>query len=355
MRMEFPVNSKIIAEIGLSHEGSLGQSHAFIDAVKNSGADIVKFQIHIPEFESSKIEKFRINFSTQDRTRMDYWSRTAFSKLQFGELYEHASELNLGFCVSVFSGQAVEWARDLDIKFIKIGSGDMGNGEIIDSLDGFKGEVILSSGMSTWNEIEIAISKFQSRLKSLSKLTLLQCTSLYPTPLSLTGINVMNEMKNKFPEVDIGLSDHTPGINSALVALTYGAKMLEKHVTFSKFMFGPDIKSSIDFHELSQLVSFRNDLSKIMTFVDKDLVAEKLTHERNIFGRSLGLKFSYPSGHLLDKNDFCLRKPAGGYSWEERIEFIGRKLLKPYSNDEILLPEHLGTVNSTPQGPSVIQ
>lgn len=343
MVMEPPKDSKIVAEIGLSHEGSLGQAHAFIDSVKNAGADIVKFQIHIPEFESSKIEEFRINFSTQDSTRMAYWTRTAFTKLQFEELNKHASELNLGFCVSVFSGRAVEWARELDIKFIKIGSGDINNDEILESLDGYSGEVILSSGMSNWNEINNAITKYRSRLKSVSNLTLLQCTSLYPTPFSLTGINIMVEMQNRYPEIDIGLSDHTPGINSALIALTHGAKVIEKHVTFSKFMFGPDIKSSIDFTELTQLVNFRNDLFEIMTNVDKDLIAEKLTDQKKLFGRSLGLKFNYPAGHLLEKNDFCLRKPAGGFTWDDRVKFIGCRLSKDYSNDEILQPTHLSS------------
>lgn len=348
MGVELQEKSQIIAEIGLSHEGSLGQAHSFIDSVKNAGADIVKFQIHIPEFESSKNEEFRINFSTQDRTRMDYWARTAFTKLQFEELHKHATDLNLGFCVSVFSGRAVEWARELNIKFIKIGSGDINNDEILESLDGYNGNVILSSGMSTWSEIRNALTKFSGKLKDVSNLTLLQCTSLYPTPLSLTGINIMIEMKNRFPEINIGLSDHTTGINSALVALIYGAKIIEKHVTFSKFMFGPDIKSSIDFAELSQLVNFRNDLFEIMTPVDKDLVAEKLIDQKKLFGRSLGLKFNYPAGHLLDKNDFCLRKPAGGFTWEERLKFIGYPLSKDYSNDELLQPEHLSNVfNST--------
>ena len=353
MGMELPKDSKIIAEIGLSHEGSLGQAHAFIDSVKNAGADIVKFQVHIPEFESSKIEEFRINFSTQDRTRMEYWTRTAFTKLQFEELNKHATELNLGFCVSVFSGRAVEWAREIDIKFIKIGSGDIDNDEILESLDGYNGEVILSSGMSTWNEIINAITRFSGRLKSVSNLTLLQCTSLYPTPLSLTGINIMVEMKNRFPEIDIGLSDHTPGINSALVALIYGAKVIEKHVTFSKFMFGPDIKSSIDFTELSQLVNFRNDLFEIMAHVDKDLVAEELIDQKKLFGRSLGLKYNYPAGHLLEENDFCLRKPAGGYTWDERLKFIGCRLSKHYLNDEILQSEHLSSITKFTELPKI--
>jgi len=335
---------RIIAEIGLSHEGSLGQAHSFIDSASRAGADIVKFQIHLPELESSRSENFRVEFSTQDSSRTNYWERTAFTLEQYYELRQHAGNLGLNFCVSVFSGGAVEWAKEIGADIIKIGSGDIGNEEIIESLNDYTGELIISSGMSTWNEINHAVAVVKEHLKLVNNLTLLQCTSLYPTPLSKVGINVMKRMKETFSDLSVGLSDHTPGINSSIVALVYGAEIIEKHVTYSRDMFGPDIKSSITFDELKTLSIFRNELVEILLEVDKDSVAQELTKERNIFGRSLGLKRNLPAGHQIVLDDFCLRKPAGGLNWEDRKQILGQKLKCPYQVDQLLTPEHIDIV-----------
>jgi N,N'-diacetyllegionaminate synthase len=335
------VHQRIIAEIGLSHEGSLGQAHSFIDSAMKAGADIVKFQIHLPELESSRNENFRVEFSTQDSTRTDYWKRTAFTLEQYYELSQHARNLGLNFCVSVFSGGAVGWAKKIGADIIKIGSGDIGNEEIIESLNDYTGELIISSGMSTWNEINHAVAVVKEHLKLVNKLTLLQCTSLYPTPLNKVGINVMKKMKEKISGIGVGLSDHTPGINSSIVALVNGAEIIEKHITYSREMFGPDIKSSITFEELKTLSIFRNELMEILSDVDKDTVAQELTRERNIFGRSLGLKRNLPIGHRIELDDFCLRKPAGGLNWEDRNQILGQKLKRPYQVDQLLTPDHV--------------
>ena len=332
----------IIAEVGLSHEGSLGLAHAFIQSIHAAGADVAKFQIHIPDLESSDSEPFRVPFSTQDTTRKSYWTRTSFTKEQYQELQKHAQELGMGFCVSVFSAGAVEWARELNIEMIKVGSGDLINPEILEAFQGYKGSVILSTGMSTWGEIDSAVEKYLMKIDKEAKLSILQCTSMYPTPLWLTGVNVMKDMQTRYPACEVGISDHSPSIRSAVIAMSHGAKLVEKHVIFSREMFGPDVKASITFQELAELAAFRDEIPLILQTVDKDNLSLELSRERKIFGRSLGLKNNLPAGYLLELEDFCLRKPSGGLGWEDRHSLVGKVLVRDYNVGQLLSYDHLG-------------
>ncbi len=324
--METGKYCKLIAEVGLSHEGSLGFAFAYIDAAKVSGANLVKFQYHIPAVESSKFEKFRVDFSKQDKTRWDYWDRTAFNIQNWKKIIDHCEKNSIEFCVSVFSGQACTEMIDLGVKNIKLGSGDLTNKEILDVLKGWKGNLFISTGLATFSEIEEAITNY-SEFLSNGRLTVFQCTSKYPTPLNQVGINVMEKIKSRW-KVNIGLSDHSVGIDAAIVAICSGADIIEKHVTFSKSMFGPDVSSSVTFEELSRLANFRDNYQLIIQQVDKDALSNDLSNERLIFGRSLGLKREFRKGEVVAEQDFCLRKPGGGLNWEERKLLVGRKLIR---------------------------
>jgi N-acetylneuraminate synthase len=332
------IKCKLIAEIGLTHEGSLGFAFKFIESAKIAGADMVKFQFHLPEVESSKDEEFRINFSMQDKTRWDYWERTSFSINEWNKIIEKCDKESIEFCVSVFSGAAAHEMINLGVKNIKLGSGDLTNSEIHEVLAKWDGNLFISTGMAFYEEIESCIELLGEHFDG-NKLTVFQCTSKYPTPLNEVGINVMREIREKW-NVKVGLSDHSVGIDSAKVAICFGASIIEKHVVFNKKMFGPDVSSSITFEELQQLSSFRDNFLSIMEKVDKNRIAEQLENERRIFGRSLGLIRAFRKGEILNEGDFCFRKPAGGLSWGDRKMLIGRKLNKDVELGEIIQLEY---------------
>src|SRR5690606_28216777 len=134
----------IIAEIGQAHEGSLGIAHSYIDALSKTGVDAVKFQVHIAEAESSEFEPFRIKFSTQDKTRFDYWKRMEFSLEQWQELKSHCEEAGVEFMVSTFSYAAVDLLDRLEVKRYKIGSGEVGNFLMLEKIAETGKPVILS-------------------------------------------------------------------------------------------------------------------------------------------------------------------------------------------------------------------
>lgn len=329
---------KLIAEIGLVHDGSLGNALGLAKAAIKSGANIVKFQVHFPSEESSYLENFRINFSLQDSTRWEYWERTSFSFDQWKLLKAEVESLGGIFSASVFSSYGLNMMREIDTNILKLGSGDMLNEELLSALRDYSGTLILSSGMSTIGEIALA-AEWLASAKCDENSAILQCTSKYPTELEEVGLNVMSRIIDEFG-IKSGLSDHTEGISASIAAATLGASYIEKHVVYSKDMFGPDVSSSINFQELCFLRKYIDDLEKIMTYTDKDKLAISLENMRIAFGRSLSLKQSHKKGYAPKINDFCLRKPLGGLSWSQRDEFVGVPLNRDYEIGEMLHLDH---------------
>lgn len=329
-----PNKCQLISEIGLSHEGSLGFAFKFIEASQVAGADIVKFQYHIPSQESSNKEEFRIKFSLQDESRWNYWDRTSFTPKEWELIVKECEAQKIEFCVSVFSKKAASMMLDLGVRNIKLGSGDFSNLELREFFYDWKGNLFLSTGLATFSEIQEVIEFFKQ--SKLNRLLVFQCTTKYPTPYNQVGINTMIEIRDKF-DVQVGLSDHSNGIDSSIVAICNGASAIEKHVTFSKAMFGPDISSSVTFEELARLATFRDNFVDIMTPINKDQVTNELKKEKVLFGRSLGLNRSIKAGTRIDSSDFCLRKPSGGLTWEDRMQLVGKRLKRDIELDELLI------------------
>ena len=288
----------VIGEIGQNHDGSLGMAHAYIDALADAGADVVKFQTHIAREESSINDEFRVGFSRQDKTRFDYWRRMEFSD-QWAELKSHADDRNIGFLSTPFSVAAVQLLSRIADAW-KIGSGDTMSSMILDAILPTQKPIILSSGMSSWQELDEVVTKIS---KNDAGFCLMQCTSKYPTPLSEVGLNVLTEIKSRY-RCRVGLSDHSGSVSPALAAIARGFSLIEIHATFDKGMFGPDVKASLTIKEIQQVVSFSKDL-KMMddSPVDKDAKAIELENQKKLFGRSLALVKDLPFGHVLSEND----------------------------------------------------
>ncbi|NOU51767.1 N-acetylneuraminate synthase [Pseudoalteromonas sp. JBTF-M23] len=314
-----------IAEVGQAHDGSLGILHSYIDAVAETGVDAIKFQTHIAEAESSEFEKFRVNFSYVDKTRQDYWARMSFTKEQWKGIKQHCDDVGLEFVSSPFSISAVELLEELGVQKYKFGSGEISNMLMLEKVCKTGKDIILSSGMSCFNELDRAVSFVQEHG---NKLTLLQCTTRYPTQPEDVGLNVISEMKQRYG-VDVGLSDHSGTIFPALAAVSLGASMLEAHVVFDKRMFGPDSTSSLTIDEFEMLMQGVRDISKMLSNpIDKNDISEK-QELKKMFGKSLAVRKALPEGHVLTIDDLETKKPAGyGISASDFKTVLGKVLNK---------------------------
>ena len=331
-------NCLVIAEVAQTHDGSLGQAHAFIDAIANAGADAVKFQTHIAEEESTPAEPWRVKFSKQDRTRYEYWQRMEFSREQWIGLKDHANERGLLFLSSPFSLKACDLLEDINMRVWKIASGEVGNSLLLDRIVETKNPVILSSGMSGWGELEEAVSKIKT---AGNPLAVLQCTSAYPCPPEKVGLNVLEKLKESF-ECAVGLSDHTGQIFAGLAAATLGAEVLEVHVTLSREMFGPDVPASITTKELRQLVYGVRSIEKMLENpIDKEEMAEELEPLRQIFTKSIFAGSTIPAGTILTAEHFKLKKPGSGIPATFLPKIVGQKLRRSVETDEIIRMEDI--------------
>ena len=315
----------IIAEIGQAHDGSLGIAHSYIEALASTGVDAVKFQTHIAEAESSAFEQFRVKFSYEDNTRFDYWKRMEFTEEQWAGLKEHCDKVNLEFLSSPFSNQAVDLLERIGVKRYKIGSGEITNHLLLEKVARTEKPVILSSGMSSLKEIENSISFLKDRGTDVS---LLQCTTAYPTKPELWGLNVLKEFKDRF-SCPIGFSDHSGDIYACLAATAMGAEILEFHVVFDHQMFGPDAKASLTTDQIRKLVQgVRQIKNSLMTPVDKS-DNQKFEPLKVMFGKSLAINKDLPSGHTLSFEDLEAKKPGDqGIAAREYRSVIGRRLTR---------------------------
>jgi N-acetylneuraminate synthase len=328
----------VVAEVAQTHDGSLGTAHAYVDAVARTGATAIKFQTHIAAAESTPAEPWRVKFSRQDETRYDYWRRMEFSEAQWQGLAAHASERGLLFLSSPFSMQAVELLDRIPVPAWKVGSGEVSNIPMIERMARTGRPVILSSGMSSWGELETAVTVVRQAGASA---IVLQCTSGYPCPPERLGLNAIPELARRLG-VPAGFSDHSGTIFAGLAAVTLGACLLELHVTFSRECFGPDVSSSVTTAELAELVQGVRFIERALARpVDKDQAAASMGEMRAMFGKSIVAARDLPAGRVLAAEDLALKKPGHGLPPARWPEVLGRRLRRAIGTDTALKEDDL--------------
>ena len=315
----------IIADVGQAHEGSLGILHSYIDALSNTGVDAVKFQTHIAQAESSQYEPFRVKFSYEDETRFDYWKRMEFTLAQWRGIKNHCDEVGLKFISSPFSNAAVNLLENVGIDTYKIGSGEVNNFLMLEMIAKTGKDIILSSGLSSFPELDESVAflgKFENNL------SILQCTTKYPTQAKDIGLNLIGELKHRY-NLPTGLSDHSGTIFPSLSATSIGADILEFHVVFDKKMFGPDSMASLTLDEISLLVTgvrfIEESLNNIIDKNDNSQFKEL----KSIFEKSLALNKDKKTGETIEFDDLEAKKPFGyGIPAKNYKSVLGKQINK---------------------------
>ncbi len=314
----------IIAEIAQAHDGSFGILSSMVRSAASAGVDAVKFQMHIAEAESSQQEPFRKRFSKVDKSRFDYWKRMELSFDQWKELKNLCAECGVEFLVTPFSNTAVEMLEMLDVQRFKVGSGDLTNILMLRRLADLGKEVILSTGLSTTAELDLAVDILQGKRTPFS---ILQCTTEYPTSADQIGLGRIPYFRERYG-CPVGLSDHSGQIFPGIGAAAIGATIIEAHITFDKRMFGPDATSSLNVTEFETLVSGVRFIEKSLGMgPEKDQVdgSEKL---REIFGRSLAVNKNLAKGTKITLSDLEGKKPSSaGIPVQEIDNILGKKLI----------------------------
>lgn len=331
-------NPYLIAEIAQAHDGSLGILHSYIDAVSKTGVQAIKFQMHIAEAESSIHEPFRIQFSKEDASRYDYWKRMEFTLEQWKDIKKHCDDVGLDFICSPFSNLAVDWLEEVGVHSYKIGSGEVNNMLLLQKIIKTGKPIIISSGMSSFEELDQTVAFLKSNDANFS---ILQCTTAYPTKPEQYGLNVIQEIKERY-NVIVGFSDHSAKIATGIAAVALGADILEFHVVFHRDIFGPDAIASLTIEEVKHLVSAINDISCAKQNPINKSNNETFKDLKSIFEKSLAINKNLPVGHSIAFEDLESKKPKGyGISAQYFNTVIGRKLKNNKSKWDFLNEEDL--------------
>lgn len=318
---------ELIVEIGNTHEGSVGIAKSFVDLIKASGAKIAKFQMHLAEFESSPQDTFRVKFSDQDNSRIEYWNRINFNDNLWSTLSAYCDSQQIEFMCTPFSIEAAQKLMRLtSIKRWKVGSGDAVNFPLLDFLIETEKPLIISTGLVTWEEILILKKRLINK-GAWTRTTLMHCVSEYPTSLEHVSLHIIDELKSLGCRV--GLSDHSGNISTALCAITKGIDLLEIHVKPVANFFGPDNSSSILPEDIEFLVNFISDFEIInSTKYTRNELFDFASSTARLFRKGVYARENLQKGKLIQPGDLAYLKPADGIDSIHFEKILGKKLVK---------------------------
>ena len=327
----------IIAEAGCNHDGDTGLAKELIDVAAEAGADAVKFQTFITEeMVTSSAEKADYQKDTtgdSEEPQCAMLKRLELSFDAFGELKTYCDNREILFLSTPYDYQSIDFLHTLNVPAFKIASGDITNLPLLRYVASKGKPAILSTGMSTEEEVQEALKIIQEIPQS-PPVILLHCTSTYPARPEDVNLRTMNTLHHRF-KVPVGFSDHTKNIEIALAAVALGATVIEKHFTLDKGLFGPDHWFSLNPQELRRLVQSIRTVEKALgDGIKAPAAAEKLIME--IARKSIVAATSIKKGEQFGEHNLTVKRPGNGISPTKWNDLLGRRAARNFKADELI-------------------
>ncbi len=325
----------IIAEAGVNHNGDIELAKQLIDMAKEAGADAVKFQTFKAE-ESTSIQAEKAAYQKEndptEESQLDMIRKLELPFEDFAILQKYCEQKEIDFISTPDGTESLSCLMELDVPIIKIGSTEVTNYPFLKIIGETGKPIILSTGMSTLGEVEKALEVLQST--GNDKISLMHCTTDYPTALEEVNLHAMITLKNAF-QIAVGYSDHTLGFEAAVAATTLGATCIEKHITLDRNMQGPDHKASMPPEEFKEYVKhIRNTEILLGSYKKKPTKHEVVIMEQ--IRRSILAKHELKKGTILDKSMFCYKRPGSGI-WPEYADIlVGMELKRDLGKEEMI-------------------
>jgi N,N'-diacetyllegionaminate synthase len=331
----------IIAEAGVNHNGDIQLAKKLIDVAADAGVDYVKFQT----FKASKlVSKAAVKADYQSKntgnsteSQLQMLQNLELSVSEHYELIAYSNSKKIKFFSTAFDLDSLDFLKELGFGLFKIPSGELTNLPYLEKVSELAFEIILSTGMSSMEEIADAIAVLKRNSKA--KITVLHCNTEYPTPYKDVNLLAMNEIKKKF-NIDIGYSDHTLGIEVAIAAVALGAQVIEKHFTLDRNLPGPDHASSLEPQELKSMVAAIRNIEKALGSSTKE-PSESEIKNIAIARKSIHLVVDKLQGEVLNKEDLEMLRPGDGISPMRIKDVIGKRVLTNLSSGHKLTLEDI--------------
>lgn len=348
----------VIAEAGVNHDGQIDKAFALVDAAVEAGADIVKFQIFSPKdlcADDAEKAPYQQEAVTNTESQQEMLSKLVLSQDEFSKIKNYTEERGVVFAATPFDHGSLAFLDGvMQPKFIKIGSGDLTNAPLLWNAAATQRPMIVSTGMASREEIASALdviahgylsidepkkrNDFEAMhlqpngMKVLSeKLCLLHCVSAYPTPMEEANIQGMVTLRNWF-RMSVGYSDHTTRLDSGLVAVASGAKVIEKHLTLDRFAAGPDHAASLDPQGLKDYIKAIRDGERLLGSGEKSPNKVELAN-RTAARRGLKIKRALSRDHRLRPEDLSVKRPETGLSPFDYWDVIGKEIQSDVGQD----------------------
>ena len=327
----------IIAEAGVNHNGDIKLAKKLIDVAVNAGADFVKFQtFNADRLATHAAKKAEYQAQTTDRneTQHEMLRRLELTPAMHHELIAHCKMRKIGFFSTGFDIESVDFLASLGQNLFKIPSGEITNLPYLRHIGRLGKPIILSTGMSNMPEIESAIKALEQAGTPRSKITVLHCTTEYPTPMCDVNLHAMQSIQTEL-SVAIGYSDHTLGIEVAIAAVAMGATVIEKHFTLDRNLPGPDHKASLEPAELKTMVSSIRNIEIALGDRLKQLTPSEA---KNILvaRKSIVASKDIQIGETFSAENLATKRPGTGISPMRWDEVIGLTANRNYASDELI-------------------
>ncbi|QOR00884.1 N-acetylneuraminate synthase [Campylobacter sp. 2014D-0216] len=327
----------IIAEAGVNHNGDINLAKKLIEVASEAGADFVKFQTFVAEncvSKSAKKAHYQLQNTDKDQSQLDMIKKLELSRKDHQELIDHCNKCNIKFLSTAFDLESIDLLVELGVEIFKIPSGEITNLPYLKKIASFNKKIILSTGMSTLDEIKSAIKILEQNGTQRDKITILHCNTEYPTPFEDVNLNAMQTLKKAFC-LPVGYSDHTLGVTIPIAAVAMGACVIEKHFTLDKSMLGPDHKASLEPDELKTMVKAIRDLEQ--AFGDGIKKPSKSEDKnKNIARKSLVAKKAIKKGEYFSEENLTTKRPGNGICAMNYDRYLGKIAQRNYSEDELI-------------------
>lgn len=325
----------IIGEAGVNHNGSLELAKKLVDVAVYSGVDAIKFQTFKAEnlvTKTAKQAKYQIENLKEETSQIEMLKKLELSIDDHKELIEYCNEKGIMFLSSPFDLESIDVLDSFNMEIYKIPSSELENVPYLRKIARLKKKVILSTGMSTLEDIKFALNVLYS--EGAKEVVALHCNTAYPTKMEDVNLLAMNTIKDAF-KVKVGYSDHTEGIEVPIAAVALGAEIIEKHFTLDKNMIGPDHKMSLDPEELYKMVkSIRN----IEVALGSEMKTVTNSEKQNYIAgkKSIVANLNIKKGEILTEKNIYVKRPGNGISPKEWDNIIGKRANKDYKEDELI-------------------
>lgn len=328
----------IIAEAGVNHNGSLDLAKKLVDVAAESGADFVKFQtFKATSIASKNAEKAAYQKATTatSESQLDMLKRLELDEEAHLQLIDYCRKKNIAFLSTPFDSESIDLLQKLSITLGKIPSGELTNLPFLRKMARTFPRLILSTGMATLEEVKESVHALLQAGAQKQNLTILHCTTEYPTPYEDVNLRAMLTMQSELG-VAVGYSDHTPGIEISIAAVALGATVIEKHFTLDKSMEGPDHKASLEPAELMALVAGIRHVERALAGDGLKVASNSEKKNIAIARKSIVAARPIKAGEVFTEESLAVKRPGNGLSPMTWDQVVGQTSMRDFSEDELI-------------------